>query len=204
MLGVVSAIVVVVAVWQFSTLWGDDDLFPTGSDQDPVTAGFPSGAYSSEAGEVEASSVEASSEEPSPEPSGPASPTAGATKDAETTEVPEAAATSESPSPSESGSPGVGCTATLELENSWPGNVEVTVRVVNTSDEWINRWEVTLAFGDAEVYHTWGMHHDRRDRYDSDRWNSWLRAGESTEAGFQAEVEDDFELPASVPCRASN
>lgn len=195
---IISALAAAIAVWQFSSLGGDDDKsFPSMPSADPVTGMFndnsptPDDPEGSASANAEATSEEAepspevSSEEPSPSPSTEAA-TTGA---AETTE----------PEPS-----GPQCTAVLRVESEWRDTVQVLVEIDNTGEESFQVWEVTIVLDGAEVTNTWGMHHVEGDLYRGDAWNSWLDPGEGTDAVFQADFEDEYTIPDSVPCAASN
>ncbi|WP_035698616.1 cellulose binding domain-containing protein, partial [Glycomyces tenuis] len=101
---------------------------------------------------------------------------------------------------------GAECTASLRLGNQWRDSGEVHfeawVEVANTGGSPIDDWEIELAIDGTEVYRSWGMEHEGGDRYEAERWNSDIERGASAEAGFQGSVDDDVELPDTVPCSA--
>lgn len=189
-LGVVAAVAVVVAVWQFVTLRGDDGA-PDGTDAEMSTIQFSDAPRSSGA----ADSVSGGSPSPEPSPEASSAETSG---DASPTET----ADGEEPTTGEAEPPaqGSGCTATLRLDDSWEGNIQVSVVVVNSGGEVFDGWEVLLDLDGVAIYHFWGMVHHDGASYRNEHWNGRLDSGARTAAAFQAEVGRDYTLPDSVPC----
>ncbi|GAB3233333.1 hypothetical protein GCM10027447_29640 [Glycomyces halotolerans] len=190
----VSVVAATIAVWQFSSLGGDDEqALPAGSEGGMATGAILSGEPTDEAAaELGPTAAAPSTEEPSATPTSP---------DPTTEAEPSEPATSEAPRSPDSTPTGPTCTATLEIDKEWSGHIEVDVVIANIGEAAISDWEVTLSFSDVAIYHYWGMEHHEGDRYRSD-WNGAVGPGGSTGASFQAEVEDGFALPDTVPCQA--
>jgi hypothetical protein len=197
-LGVVSVVAGLIALWQF-------DVFGDEPERDPVGAidGLETPAISGAAEDT-------STAESTPTISATASPsesTAAETSDAPTSE----AAESPRPAPTttaaadddeEQSAESTGCSATLELTKSWEDSIEVSVEVVNTGGEEIGSWEIDLGLDGATIEHFWSMRHIEGDRYGNEGWNGRLDPDENAVTGFQAEVGRNFELPDSVFCTA--
>jgi cellulase/cellobiase CelA1 len=110
-----------------------------------------------------------------------------------------AATAGESAAPTEAAD-GPACTASLTLDNEWSESISVTVTVANHGTERIEGWEVLLALEHAEITATWGLEHIEGDRYGDILLNGGVDPGGSVAPSFQADVEDQFALPATVPC----
>ncbi|WP_100444740.1 cellulose binding domain-containing protein [Glycomyces xiaoerkulensis] len=203
-LGVVSVVAVLIAVWQLTSLMGGeegDEPFPT-ADEQSLPDERPSGGRSPTEPGAEAefgspSSSDSPSRSPSPSPSEEPSTETEPTDDG-------GAGGGEEPPPEEeetTASSGVSCAAHLWEEERWDGHVEVGVAVHNDGGEAISGWEITLDL-EADLYHSWGLEHEGGDRYSSVHWNSEPPPDEWTGAGFQAEVDRGFEVPETAPCKA--
>jgi cellulase/cellobiase CelA1 len=180
---VVAVLASAAAVWQFSTLWDDPD--PDLAEID----GRETPAPPAPSGDPDSSSATAS---PSPSPSLESSPVEEGTTTA-------AAAVTRSAAPTEAAA-GPACTASLTLNNDWSESISVTVTVANTGTERVDGWEVLLALEDLEVTSTWGLRYIEGDRYGDILFNAALDPGDSVEPTFEADVEGDYTLPATVPC----
>ncbi|GAB3653038.1 cellulose binding domain-containing protein [Glycomyces tarimensis] len=195
-LAVLTVVVALVAIWLLSPVMFSDDESSANWPwaEEPTVVFSDDGEPSSEA----ASSVEdaASSAEPSMETSMAQPETAQVESDepAPSSKAPEESAREDEPAePS--------CSATLRLEDEWRDYVQVSVVVVNTGEEVLSGWEVTIAIDGVDVHNSWGMRHTDGDRYRNDDWNGALDPGEDAVATFQAEGDED-DLPDSVPCTA--
>lgn len=200
-LGLVSVVSVLVAVWQLSSVWFQDEqeAAATWPWQDQASVDFADEEPSTEAAEGSSETGGASAEpspevsgvEPEPEPPATSSEAAPATEAAE----PESAPEPEGPA----------CAASLWIGEQWrnSGGVrfDMWLEVVNTGGESIEGWEVTLAFDGVDVFASWGVEHDGGGRYEAARWNDELEPGESAAAGFQAAADDEVDLPDTVPCK---
>ncbi|MQM25990.1 cellulose binding domain-containing protein [Glycomyces albidus] len=175
----VAVLVSAVAVWQFGSLRDDHD-------PDLAEAEIPEGPRFTGAAE---------SPTPSPSPSPPETPESSAapTSAAPTTEA-------EAPPTTEAAAAGPQCTATLTLDDEWSSSISVTVEVANTGTDPIDGWEVLLDLANLDVTATWGLDHVEGDRYGDILFNAALDPGSSTAPSFQADIEGDWELPATVPC----
>ncbi|MFC3491547.1 cellulose binding domain-containing protein [Glycomyces rhizosphaerae] len=178
----VAVLTSVAAIWQFSMLredhdpdWGQID------DRGALTDADVIGGSGTATASVSAT--------PSPTVSASASETASGT-----------ATASEPAAPTEAAVSGPQCTASLRLDNEWDDSVSVTVTVTNTGTDPIEGWEVLLEIKHLTVTTTFGLEHIEGDRYGDILLNAALDAGESVDAGFQADVNGNFELPATVPC----
>lgn len=190
-LGVVSLAAVVVAVWQLTASSRGDAPPPSGGGE--VSSMEISPAPETMVADSSPSPSESPSADPSPSVSPSPSPEPSA--EAESSEPPpeeatEAATTAAEPS----------CSATLRLDHSWHGNVQVAVVVSASGGAAIDGWEVDLGIDGVDIDRYWNMSHHRGDDYRDDGWNARLAPGEETEAAFQAEVDRHYELPDSVPC----
>jgi hypothetical protein len=174
-----AALVSAIAVFSFGTLRDDHD-------PDVADAELPTGPQFTGAGESATPSVPAS---PSQTPESSAAPTSAAptTEAAETTEA--GAAQVVPP-----------CTASLRLDSESADSISVTVEVANTGTERIDGWEVLLDLDHLAVTTTWGLQHVDGDRYGDIMFNAGIDPGASTEPSFQADVEGEWSLPATVPC----
>ncbi|GAA2259597.1 hypothetical protein GCM10009853_010750 [Glycomyces scopariae] len=179
----VAALVSAVAVWQFGSLRDEHDPDVAGADQ-------PDRPRYTESAE-------------SPTPSAPVSPSLTPESSAvpETSGAPdpgsEEAATSAA---SEAAVTGPQCTASLELDDEWSGSISVDVEVANTGTEPIDGWEVVLDLAGLDVTGLWGLDHLDGDRYGDIMFNAGIDPGSSVGPSFQAEVEGEWSLPATVPC----
>nr|WP_277606032.1 cellulose binding domain-containing protein [Glycomyces sp. L485] len=162
----------------------------TDDEEPPSNAAAGSGATTTTESEPSSEFSSAATEATSPESGGPAPATEAAPTEGEPGLEPE------------SEPEGASCSATLWLESSWEGNVQVRVEVANTGDEAVSGWEVTVAIDGVDVYHSWGMHRADGDRYRNEDWNGALGPGEAATGTFQAAAEGEPELPDAVPCTA--
>lgn len=186
-LGALAVAALAIAVWQLAaSLGGDDDVGSGGGElSDPLFSPMPD------------ESPDAYSERATATPSGEASTTA----EESTSESEESTEDAEpEPSAEDSTEAGSGCTAALHLDSEWGDSISVTVEVLNTGDEGFDGWEVLLALDDVDVTAVWGMEHIEGDRYGNGWINGDLEPGESAEPSFNGSVEDDYSLPATVPC----
>jgi sucrose-6-phosphate hydrolase SacC (GH32 family) len=200
LLGALSGVVALVAMWQLGVFGGGADREPV-SAVDGATTEWPTSATESSSAAAAAEASSSALESPSESASATASPTPS---DAATTGAPpsdddEETGEEEEEAPVE----GVACVAYLYLDEEWQDSVDVDVEVVNTGDERLGYWEIDLDLRDAEVYHHWNMVDVGHDWFGAEDWNAVLDPGEDAVTGFQAEVEDDFDLPSSVPCTAA-
>lgn len=170
------------AIWQFSALLDDHDPSLAEIDRQTATAPQPTG-------DPDSPSVSLSA---TPSPSPESSPAEERTSSA-------AAVASESAAPTEAAG-GPACTASLTLDNEWSESISVTVTVANSGTDRIEGWEVLLALEHAEVTSTWGLEHIEGDRYGDILLNGGVDPGGSVAPSFQADVEEAFALPATVPC----
>ncbi|WP_026932548.1 cellulose binding domain-containing protein [Glycomyces tenuis] len=190
-LGVVAALAVAVAVWQFSTALGggegqgaSDDWAGPAADHDGASVA-PLEEDSSAAAPTSASTsptVEATSETPEETPS------------EETDEEPS--------EEDDTGPAGPSCTAALRLADEWSDSISVEVTVVNTGEEAVGGWEIVLDIDGVEVTSTWGMSRIEGDRYGNGLFNGALDPGEDAGPSFRADTEGEPELPGTVPCTA--
>jgi len=195
-LGVVSAVAGLIALWQFGVFGDEPDRDAVGAVDGPATleiTGAADGTTTAEATPT-ASSTSASPSESTP---------------AETSAAPSTAAASPEPPASTTGAAAMeesadsaSCSASLVLNEEWEDMVEVSVEVVNTGSEALESWEIDLDLDDADITNYWGMRHLDGDQYGSEAWNGRLDPDENTVTGFQAEVGQHFELPDSVACTA--
>ncbi|WP_030154908.1 cellulose binding domain-containing protein [Glycomyces sp. NRRL B-16210] len=191
-LGMFSAVVALLALWQFGVFGDDPEREPVGTIEGPDTAWqsaeeeSPSSTYGPAAS---ADSAPVPTPESSPEPTteAPAETTTSASPPASTTGAVEEAAT-------------VACSVTLTLNQEWNRSIGVTVDIVNTGNVAIDSWEIDLDIDDLDIGHYWGMRERRGDWYANESWNGRLEPGENTVVGFQGEVRRGFELPSSVTC----
>jgi len=200
-LGGFSALVALVALWQFGVFGGDPDRDPLGTVDEPDTAWLSA----SEDGTTAADSVAAASTTVESASESTASETSAPPSDAATSSV---AASEPSPSQDdedeEEAAPSESCSASLTLKDEWEDSIEVTVVVVNTGSAEIGSWEIDLDLDGLDVYNHWNMRELDGGRYGSESYNGRLDPDEDAVAGFQAEVDGDFELPSSVHCEASS
>lgn len=175
----VAAVVSAIAVWQFGSLRDDRD-------PDLADAALPDGPRFT--GPLESVTPSASPSPPETPESSPAPTTAAPTTEAAASPTTEAAVA------------GPQCTATLTLDSEWSSSISVTVEVANTGTAPIDGWEVLLDLAGLEVTTTWGLEHIEGDRYGDILINGALDPGSSTSPSFQADIEGDWELPATVPC----
>ncbi|HEX2145933.1 MAG TPA: cellulose binding domain-containing protein [Glycomyces sp.] len=181
---VVAALASAVALWQFSTLWDDED--PSfASIEGRTTVTVPDAA-----GEPD-SPVASASTTPSP-----AVASSAAAEDRTT----QAAAPSEPAVTTEAAASGPACTASLTLDSEAGDAVSVIVTVANSGAESISGWEVLIGIRNLSVTSTWGLYHIEGERYGDVLFNGALDPGDSTEPSFNADVEGEFRLPATVPC----
>ncbi|MDA1358921.1 cellulose binding domain-containing protein [Glycomyces luteolus] len=193
-LGGVSAVAALIALWQFG-------VFGEGPDRDPVdviegveTPSVPDGESESE-GAASAGAASATVESPSES-------SAAATSAEPSSASPTPAAPSETASAATEAAAPASCTANLTLENAWDDSVEVTVEVVSTGSVASASWEIDLDLRDVEIYNHWAMRELEDGRYGSEDWNGRLDPEENAIAGFQATVGDHAELPDAVACTA--
>lgn len=193
-LGMFSAVVALVALWQFGVFGGDGDRDPVSTVEGPDTAWFS-------AEEDEASSTVG----PGPEAESAQVPRVESSAET-TSEAPVETTSASSPSPSESTrteeAATVACTATLTLSQEWNRSVGVTAEIANTGTVDIESWEIDLDIDDLDIEHYWGMRDSRGDWYKSESWNGELTPGAKVTIGFQGETSRGFELPSTVTCRA--
>lgn len=183
---VIAAIACLVAVWQFGALRDDDrpeyaDVVTGGTTPLPEP-------------EPDTPTAEATpSRSPAPE-SAPAS----AEAEPSTTDAAEPAdPVATTPAASQ-------CTASLILDDERDASVSVTVAIANTGTEPIGGWEVLLDLEHATVTSTWGLDRIEGDRYGDVFFNGALDPGDDVDPSFRADVEDGFDLPATVPCTPSD
>lgn len=195
-LGVVSAVAGLIALWQFGVFGDEPDRDAVGAVDGPATLEITGAADGTT---TAGASPTASSTSASPSESTPA----------ETSAAPTTAAASPEPPVSTTGAAAVeetaesaSCSASLVLEKEWEAMVEVSVEVVNTGSEALESWEIDLDLDDADITNYWGMRHLDGDRYGSEDWNGRLDPDENAVTGFQAEVGRNFELPDTVACTA--
>jgi len=180
---VVAALASLTAIWQFGVLRDDDG---------PDFADFGGG---------EPSAPSVSGDPDSPTAS--ASPTPTATPEsspASTGAEPGNSNAAHSSAPADAATASSECTASLTLDNEWDASVSVTVTVANTGAEAIDGWEIVLDLRNLTVTTTWGLSHVEGDRYSDILFNAAVGPGDSVEPSFQADIDGDFELPATVPC----
>lgn len=170
------------AIWQFSVLRDDHDPYLAQLDDrgTPADAGATDEPGSPAAG---------GSATPSPTVSASASDAASGT-----------APPSEPAASTEAAVSGRQCTASLTLDNAWDASVSVTVTVANTGTDPVDGWEVLIGIKHLTVTTTFGLDHIEGDRYRDIILNGALDSGESVEASFQADVQGNYEIPATVPC----
>jgi hypothetical protein len=188
---VVAVLASAAAVWQFSVLRVDHDpgLGETGGHETPTFPG-PPGDPDSPTANTSASA--------SPSPPLTSSPAEDGTTSAAAIAT-DAAAPTEAATPTEPAG-GPTCSASLRLDNEWSESISVTVTVANTGQDRIDGWEVLLALEHLTVTTTWGLEHIEGDRYGDLLFNAGIDPGGSVEPSFQANVEDEYTLPATVPC----
>lgn len=196
-LGAVSGVVALIAMWQLGVFGNDSDREPV-SAVDGATNEWPTAADESASATTASESTATASATPSASASATPSPTPS---DAPTTGAPPS--DPEEPEAEEAPVEGVACVANLSLNDEWEDSVEVAVEVVNTGGEPLASWEIDLDVKDMDIYHHWNMVDLGHDRFGSENWNGKLDPGEDAVAGFQAEVGDHFDLPDSVPCTAA-
>jgi hypothetical protein len=196
LLGVVSAVAGLIALWQFGVFGDEPDRDAVGAIDGPETLAISGAAdpTSSAAATPTASSTSASPSESTPAETS-AAPSTEASSPASPASTTAAGAIEESAA-------AVACTANLELSQEWDDMVEVSVEVINTGSEATESWEIDLDLDDAEITNYWGMRHLEGDRFESEHWNGQLDPDENTVTGFQAEVGRNFDLPDSVACTA--
>ncbi|SDE31913.1 cellulose binding domain-containing protein [Glycomyces harbinensis] len=179
---VIAVIACLVAVWQFGILRDDDH---------PEYADIGGGETIAPAPDAEPDTpTSGDAASTSPLESAPASTEAAAT----TSEA------AESSAPVEDAPVVPPCTASLTLDDQSDTSVSVTVAVVNTGTEPIDGWEVLLDLDHLTVTSTWGLSHIEGDRYGDILFNAALDPGDGYEPSFRADVEGEFDLPATVPC----
>ncbi|GAA2138938.1 cellulose binding domain-containing protein [Glycomyces algeriensis] len=194
LLGVVSAVAAVIALWQFVVFGDDPDRDPVSMAEGLETLSIPEGSSSSGA----VASVSASS---SPIES-PSESSAAATSDAPTSASAAPSSSEEATSGAAEEAAPASCTASLTVEKEWDDSVEVHVEVVSTGDAALGAWEIDLDLRDVDIYNHWNMRDLDHGWYGSEDWNGRLDPGENAVAGFQAETDDRVELPGSVSCTA--
>ncbi|GAA1665571.1 hypothetical protein GCM10009830_08940 [Glycomyces endophyticus] len=199
-LGAVSGVVALVAMWQLGVFGGGGDREPV-SAVDGATTEWPSTAGESSSAAAAADASSSALESPSESASADASPTpsGGAATSAPPSDAEEPTEEEAEEEPAE----GLACAAYLYLDEEWEDSVSVEVEVVNTGGERLGSWEIDLDLDDADVYHHWNMEALGHDWFGSENWNGRLDPGEDAVTGFQAEVENDFDLPSSVTCVAA-
>ncbi|MCD0444020.1 cellulose-binding domain-containing protein [Glycomyces sp. A-F 0318] len=185
---VIAAIACLVAVWQFGALRDDERPEYAEIAVDGTTVPAPEA-------EPDAPTTDAS---PSPSPASE-SPSAPAEPEPSTT----AAAPAESSAPAETTPAASQCTASLTLDDDGETSIAVTVEVANTGTEPIDGWEVLLDLEHLTVTSTWGLNRIEGDRYGDVFFNGALDPGDGVDPSFRADVEDGFDLPATVPCTPS-
>ncbi|THV27327.1 cellulose binding domain-containing protein [Glycomyces paridis] len=194
-LGAVSAVVALLALWQFGVFGGDGDRDPVSTVEGPETAWFSAEEEHSKAAGPAPSAVSA-----------PVSPT-------ESTQEPTSAAPSESTSSPDAPASStnaevelaeVACEATLTLKNEWSSGVEVSVEVVNTGSVEFESWAIDLDIDDLDIGddRAWNMEDLRHGWYGSTGSNGRLDPGENAIAGFVGETDRGFDLPSSATCVA--
>ncbi|GAA1666052.1 hypothetical protein GCM10009830_09640 [Glycomyces endophyticus] len=177
----VAALVSAAAVWQFGSLRDDHD--PDVADAELTEAP----RFTAEAESAAPSSSAPSSAVPDPSAE-PASAEPTTTAEAATSEATEAAVA------------GPVCTASLTLADEWSSSISVSVEVANTGTERIDGWEVVLDLAGLDVTALWGLDHVDGDRYGDIMFNAGIDPGSSVGPSFQADVEGEWTLPATVPC----
>lgn len=194
LLGVVSAVAALIALWQF-VVFGDD------SDRDPVSMaeGLESLSVPDDASPSDAIASVSVSSAPVESPS---ESSAAATSDAPTSASPSPSPSAEATSDAAEEAGPSSCTASLEVGKEWDDSVEVTIEVVSTGDAALGAWEIDLDLRDVEIYHHWNMRELDHGWYGSEDWNGRLDPGENAVAGFQAETDGRVDLPGSVSCTA--
>jgi hypothetical protein len=201
-LGGFSALVAVVALWQFGVFGGDPDREPVGAVDGPETGWLSAGedgSGSPQSVDAASSAVESAS---SSSTSTSAAPSDAATSSAAASETSVREEEDEEDPDEEDAPAEASCAATLSLDEEWDGSVSVTVEVVNTGGAEFGSWAVDLDIDDMDVYHHWNMRELDWGWYGSQDWNGRLDPGEDAVAGFQAETDRGFELPDSVSCEA--
>ena len=197
-LGGFSALVALIALWQFGVFGGDPDRDPVGTVEGPETDWLSAGEERTGAiGSVDAASATIESPSESSAAANSASPSDKASSGAV-----EEAATSEEED-EEDAPAAASCSATLTLKESWDDSIEVTVEVLNSGSAELASWELDLGLDDLDIYNHWNMRELGSGRYGSEDWNGRLDPDENAVTGFQGTVGNDFELPDSVPCVAS-
>ncbi|MFG3342911.1 cellulose binding domain-containing protein [Glycomyces sp. NPDC048151] len=194
-LGGVSAVAVVVALWQFGVFGSGPERDAVNVAEDLESLSIPEGV--SESGSASAQASSAAVESPSASSAAPS--TAAAVSESPSSAVPSAPVET-SAAVEEGGS--AACTASLTVAQEWEDSVEVTVEVVNAGSVALEAWEVDLDLRDVSIYNHWNMRELDRGWYGNEDWNARLDPGEDAVAGFQAEVDDGAEVPGSVSCSA--
>lgn len=197
-LGAVSTVAAVIALWQFGVFGDAPDRevdVIEGLDSVSIPDG-PSASGALASAQPSSAAIESPSESSTVTPS--ETPSSDAPSSPPLTPLPPGATT---PPAAEGGA--AACTATLTVDEEWGDSVEVTVSVVNTGGVALSAWEIDLDLRDVEIYNHWSMQELDDGRYGSEDWNGRLDPDEDTQAGFQAETGDRADLPGSVPCTAS-
>lgn len=191
-LGGVSAVAAVIALWQFGVFGEGPDRGPVdvveGLETQPDPDGTSGGIASAQ---VASATVESPSEST-------AAPTSAEPSSASPTPTPPVETTSAAAEEAASAS----CSATLTVEQEWDESVEVTVEVVSTGSVALGSWEVDLGLRDVEIYNHWNMQELDHGWYGSEDWNGRLDPEENAVAGFQATTDDGADLPGAVTCTA--
>ncbi|PRY54064.1 cellulose binding domain-containing protein [Glycomyces artemisiae] len=196
-LGAFSGVVALIAMWQLGVFGGDSDREPVSAVDGPTTE-WPSaaedGSSAAAVAETASSALETPSESVS-EAQVSESPSESSTSDAPPRDT-------EAPQEEEATVEGAACVAYLSLDEEWQGSIGVSVEVVNVGDERLETWEIDLDLDDVDIFHYWNMDDLGRGWFGAKNWNGRLDPGEDAVTGFQAEVDDRFDLPDSVPCTA--
>ncbi|MEU5873425.1 cellulose binding domain-containing protein [Glycomyces sp. NPDC047369] len=196
-LGAFSGVVALIAMWQLGVFGGGSDREPVSAVDGPTTA-WPSAAEDSSSAAAVAETASSALETPSESAS--EAQESASPEDAATTAAPPP--DTEAPQEEEATVEGAACVAYLSLDEEWQDSIDVSVEVVNVGDERLAGWEVDLDLDDVDIYHYWNMEDLGRGWFGSEGWNGRLDPGEDAVTGFQAEVDDRFDLPGSVPCTA--
>ncbi|WP_205325009.1 cellulose binding domain-containing protein [Glycomyces sp. YM15] len=192
-LGAVSAVAAVIALWQFGVFGGGPDRGPVDVIEGLETPSVP---------EESASSGVASAQAASPTVESPSESSAAATSAEPSSASPSPAAPSESASTAVEEAVSASCTASLTLEREWDDSVQVSVEVVSTGSVALASWEIDLDLQDVSIYNHWNMRELDHGRYGSEDWNGRLDPGEDAVAGFQAAMGDGASMPDAVACTA--
>lgn len=194
-LGLFSAVVTAVALWQFGVFGGDSERDPIGVAEGLDTAWLAASA--AEAG------IEESKSAASAEPESPSASTEAPASESPS-EVPSSEAAATTTPPAEAAQATPSCTANLIVNQQWNRSIDVTVEVVNSGNAEFDSWTIDLGIDDMEIYNYWNMQELDHDWYASENWNGRLDPGEDAVTGFQADTSRGFDLPATVTCEAED